>query len=207
MLKLAVRNHEGKKVDEVELKAGVFEVKANEAVVHQVVRAQLAAKRKGLASTRSRGEVHGGGRKPWRQKGTGRARAGSNRSPLWKGGGTVFGPSPRNYSVKVPKKVKTLALKMVLSAKAKASELTVIEGWSFEEPKTKKALEVIQNLKVNGKILVVLSKWDENVEKSLRNIPGVKVILAAEMNVLDVLDNSNLVIEREALSGLVEALA
>lgn len=206
MLKLPVHNIEGKKTDEVELNPGVFEVELNKPVTHQVVKARLAAQRAGTASTKTRAEVSGGGKKPWKQKGTGRARAGSIRSPIWRGGGTVFGPRPRGYSLKISKKVKALALKSALSAKAKDAELTVVDGLDFKTPKTKEAVRIFKNLNLEGKILVVVDSHNKNAERSFRNIPGVKFLSVDKMDSYDVLDNNHIVIEQKALKTLMVRL-
>lgn len=206
MMEVPVLDAKGKKVGQVELEPRIFECEVNEAAVHQVVRARLAASRLGTSSTKTRGEVRGGGAKPWRQKGTGRARAGSIRSPLWRGGGVVFGPTPRDYSFSVPKKVKRLALRSALSIKAKSSELLVVDDFDLKEPKTKWALEVLRNLKVPKKATVVIAGGQENLEKSLRNIPGIKIIYVSEINPYDVLDNEVLIFTRDALGALTEVV-
>jgi large subunit ribosomal protein L4 len=206
MVEVPVLDAKGRKVDQVKLEPRIFESEVNEAAVHQVVRAQLAASRLGTSSTKTRSEVRGGGAKPWRQKGTGRARAGSIRSPLWRGGGVVFGPTPRDYSFTVPKKVKRLALRSALSMKAKSSELLVVDDFNIKEPKTKLALEVLRNLKVSKKATVVIVEGQENVEKSLRNIPGIKTIYVSEVNPYDVLDNEVLIFTRDALGALTEVV-
>ncbi len=204
MPKVAVYNMAGAQVGEMELSDSVFGIEPNEAVVHQVVKAQLANRRVGTASTKTRGMVRGGGRKPWRQKGTGRARAGSRRSPLWRGGGTVFGPHPRDYSIRLPKKVRRLALKSVLSDKVNNGEIVVLEALTFEEPKTKRIIEVLNALNVVGKALVVTADGDINVTKSARNIPGVKPLRADFINVYDLLAYDKLVITKDAVAKVEE---
>jgi len=204
MPKVAVFNMAGAQVGEIDLSDSVFGIEPNEAVVHQVVKAQLANRRVGTASTKTRGEVRGGGRKPWRQKGTGRARAGSRRSPLWRGGGTVFGPHPRDYSIKLPKKVRRLALKSVLSGKFNNDDIVVLEALSFEEPKTRRMVEVLDALKVFEKALVVTADGDINVAKSARNIPGVKPVRADFMSVYDLLAYDKLVITKDAVAKVEE---
>jgi large subunit ribosomal protein L4 len=206
-MKLIVRDAKGKKVGEIEAKPEVFDSKVSEAAVHQVVRAQLAAARAGTASTKTRVEVRGGGRKPWRQKGTGRARAGSIRSPIWVGGGVTFGPKPRDYSFKVPKKVKRLALRSVLTMKAKKDQILVVKDFGLKEPKTKKAVEVFKKLGISGKTTLVLENNQEVIEKSVRNIPGVRVIKVDNINVYDLLDNETLVFTPAALERVEEVLA
>jgi len=204
MPKVAVYNMAGAQVGEIELSDSVFGIEPNEAVVHQVVKAQLANRRVGTASTKTRGMVRGGGKKPWRQKGTGRARAGSRRSPLWRGGGTVFGPHPRDYSIRLPKKVRRLALKSVLSDKVNSGEIVVLEALNFEEPKTKRIIEVLNALNVFGKALVVTADGDINVTKSARNIPGVKPLRADFINVYDLLAYDKLVITKDAVAKVEE---
>ncbi|MGE5545048.1 MAG: 50S ribosomal protein L4 [Bacillota bacterium] len=204
MPKVAVYNMAGAQVGEIDLSDSVFGIEPNEAVVHQVVKAQLANRRVGTASTKTRGEVRGGGRKPWRQKGTGRARAGSRRSPLWRGGGIVFGPHPRDYSIKLPKKVRRLALKSVLSGKVNNDDIVVLDALSFEEPKTKSMIKVLDALKVYDKALVVTADGDINVTKSARNIPGVKPVRADFMNVYDLLAYDKLVITKDAVAKVEE---
>jgi large subunit ribosomal protein L4 len=206
-MKLIVRDAKGKKVGEIEAKPEVFDSKVSEAAVHQVVRAQLAAARAGTASTKTRVEVRGGGRKPWRQKGTGRARAGSIRSPIWVGGGVTFGPKPRDYSFKVPKKVKRLALRSVLTMKAKKDQILVVKDFGLKKPKTKKAVEVFKKLGILGKTTLVLENNQEVIEKSVQNIPGVKVVKVDNINVYDLLDNETLVFTPAALERVEEVLA
>ena len=207
MPKVAVFNMAGAQVGEMDLSDSVFGIEPNEAVVHQVVKAQLANRRVGTASTKTRGEVRGGGRKPWRQKGTGRARAGSRRSPVWRGGGTVFGPHPRDYSIRLPRKVRRLALKSVLSEKLSNSDIVVLEALSFEEPKTRRMIEVLDALNVVEKALVVTADGDINVVKSARNIPGVKPVRADFMNVYDLLAYDKLVITKDAVAKVEEVYA
>ena len=204
MPKVAVFNMAGAQVGEIDLSDSIFGIEPNEAVVHQVVKAQLANRRGGTASTKTPGEVRGGGRKPWRQKGTGRARVGSRRSPIWRGGGTVFGPHPRDYSIRLPKKVRRLALKSVLSGKFNNDDIVVLEALSFEEPKTKRMIEVLDALNVFEKALVVTADGDINVVKSARNIPGVKPVRADFMNVYDLLAYDKLVITRDAVAKVEE---
>lgn len=205
-MKLPVSDKTGKKIDEVELRPEISEVKINESVVHQVVRAQSAAARAGTASTKTRSEVRGGGRKPWRQKGTGRARAGSIRSPIWTGGGTTFGPTPRDYSFAVPKKVKKLALRSILAMKAKDEKLVVVDNFDLAEPKTKAAGETLKNLGATKKTTLVVSREEGVVVKSARNIEGVRVIYAHNINAFDLLNNDKLVMTRGALGQVQEVL-
>jgi large subunit ribosomal protein L4 len=205
-MKLPICDANGKKVDEVALSPSIFEEKVNEGAVHQDVKAQRNALRRGTASTKTRSERSGGGTKPWRQKGTGRARAGSIRSPLWKGGGIIFGPKPKDHSQTVPKKMKRLALRSALSAKAKNSEIVVIDEFGLKEPATKKAYEV---LKKNGALknaTLVLTRDEEIVAKSVQNIPKVKICLAGSIGTYNVLDNEILVFTRRSLAEVTEAL-
>jgi large subunit ribosomal protein L4 len=202
--KLTVLNMGGKSVGEISLSGDVMKLKANPAVLHQAVRYHLAMERRGTASTKTRGEVSGGGVKPWRQKGTGRARAGSIRSPLWKGGGTVFGPMPRDFSLKLPQKVKSLALKTALVDKIHEDSFKVVDKLNFKIPSTKKAREVLDNLKAEGKILAVLKDEDENVSKSLRNIPEVKIIQVDQISTYDVLDSDVVVTTKSVFETLLK---
>ncbi|MDA8334453.1 MAG: 50S ribosomal protein L4 [Peptococcaceae bacterium] len=206
MPSVSVFNMEGEQVGTLELSEAVFGVPVNEAVLHEVVVMQMANRRKGTADTKTRGEVRGGGRKPWRQKGTGRARAGSSRSPIWRGGGIVFGPHPRDYSYKVPAKVRRLALKSALSAKVSGNEVVVLDRLSFEQPRTKDMIRVLEKLSVTGKALVVTAARDENVNRSSRNIPGVKPMEARNVNVCELLKYGKLVITADAVASLEGAL-
>lgn len=205
MPKVALFNIKGDQVGEVDLKDEIFGIEVNEAVLHDAVVMQQANQRLGTAATKTRAEVAGGGKKPWRQKGTGRARHGSIRSPIWKGGGITFGPKPRKYAYSLPKKVRRLALKSALTAKVKNGNLVVLENLSFAEPKTKEMVDILNNLKVN-KALVVTADINENVEKSARNIPGVKPLHATGLNVLDILAHEKLVITKDAVAKVEEVL-
>lgn len=206
-MKTAVFSVEGDKVSDIELKSEVFASKVNEGLIHQVVRAELMNTRSGNAATKTRAEVSGGGVKPWRQKGTGRARAGSIRSPLFVGGGIVFGPRPKNYSVKVPKKMKKAALRSVLSAKAKDKEIIIIDKIDFKEPKTKQAKDLLTKLKVIKKCAIVLEKADENTIKSFRNLPNVNVLGLDNLSSYALLNNEVLIFTKEALQKITEVLA
>ncbi|GAW90909.1 50S ribosomal protein L4 [Calderihabitans maritimus] len=206
MPKVALYNMEGTQIGEVELRDDIFGVEVNEAVLFDTVQMILANRRRGTASTKTRAEVRGGGRKPWRQKGTGRARAGSIRSPLWRGGGIVFGPKPRNYGYSLPKKVRRLALKSALSAKVEDGNLIVLDALRFEQPKTKKMVEVLEALKIDQKALVVTADNNDNVEKSARNIPGVTPITVDRLNVYDILAHDKMVITQEAVAKVEEVL-
>lgn len=204
-MKIPICDGNGKKIDEMTLNPLLFEEKVNKWAIHQDVRAQRDALRQGTASTKTRNEVAGGGVKPWRQKGTGRARAGSIRSPLWKGGGVTFGPKPKDYSQAVPKKVKRLALRSALSAKAKDSEIIVIDKFDLKKPTTKKASEILKKIGVLKSATVILAKNEEVAAKSLRNIPKVKVCAVASLGTYSVLDKEVLVFTRESLTQLMEA--
>ncbi|MFI5359183.1 MAG: 50S ribosomal protein L4 [Halanaerobiales bacterium] len=197
----------GKELGNVDLPESVFSEKVNEHAVHQVVVAQLANIRRGTASTKTRGEVSGGGKKPWRQKGTGRARHGSIRSPLWVGGGVVFGPKPRAYDKKVPRKVKKLALRSILTHKLETGNLIVLEELKFDKPKTSQMVEVLRNLELYGaKVVIVIPEKDKNVYLSARNIPGVKTLVVDALNAYDLLDNDYLIIVNEAIEKIEEVL-
>lgn len=206
-MKIPVRNREGKTVEEINVSPEVFEVEPNEAVVHQVIRAQLAAARRGTAKTKTRAEVRGGGKKPWRQKGTGRARIGSIRAPHWTGGGTVFGPVPRDYSFNVPKKMRRLALKSILSSKAKDGRLIILDDFGLTEPKTKEVVKILKNLNVDKKVTVVVGEDQDTAVKSVRNIDSARVIYSSEINAYDLLDNEYLVMTRAALNSVEEGLS
>lgn len=207
MPKVALYNTSGSQVGDIELSEQVFGIEPNQHVIHQAVVMQQASMRQGTHKVKGRSEVSGGGAKPWRQKGTGRARQGSIRSPQWKGGGVVFGPTPRSYAYKLPKKVRRLAIKSVLSAKVNDEKLIVVDQLSMEQPKTKAFAEILKNLNVERKALVVSADYDENVALSSRNIPGVKFIDANGINVLDVVGHDQLIITKEAVEKVQEVLA
>lgn len=202
MATLEVKDSAGKSVGQTEVADAVFAIEPNTYAVHKVVRSQMAARRQGTHSTKGRSEVSGGGSKPWRQKGTGRARQGSIRSPQWKGGGVVFGPTPRSYAFKVPNKVVKLAMRSVLSAKRADGELYVIESFGLEEPSTKKAAAVLEALGIDRRVTVVVGDDDVNAMLSLRNLERVRVITAAEANVYDLVDNAALLFTKPALTWL-----
>ncbi len=205
-MKTEVFNATGKKIKDIELDPSVFEVKENMALVHQVIKSELANKRQGDASTKTRGKVRGGGVKPHRQKGTGRARAGTIRSPLWKGGGTVFGPQPKDYNHKIPKKMKRLAVKGILSSKAKNSEIIVIDKFGLTEPKTKKAQDILTKIKAPKRVTIIIQRDDELVKKSIQNIAKADVILDTEITAYELLNNEALVITEPALNAVTEVL-
>lgn len=207
MPKVATYNIDGEQVGEIELNAAVWGIEPNEHVLHDAVVRQLASRRQGDHSTKIRSEVRGGGRKPWRQKGTGRARHGSIRSPIWRGGGVTFGPKKRDYKYKLPKKVRRLAIKSALSSKVKAGEILVLEELTLSQPKTKDIVNILDNLKVDSRALVVTVDNNENIYKSVRNIPGVKNLRADGLNVYDLLYHDKLVITKDAVTKVEEVLA
>jgi large subunit ribosomal protein L4 len=177
----------GTKTGEHALPADIFGIEPNTAVMHQVVTAQRAAARSGTASTKTRAEVRGGGRKPWRQKGLGRARHGSIRSPQWKGGGVAHGPKPRSYAQRTPKKMKKLALRSALSVRAAESEIKIVQSFDWDAPKTKSAVSMLSNMGIDGKTLLVLAPSDRIAERSVRNLPTVNVLTVGQLNTYDVL--------------------
>jgi large subunit ribosomal protein L4 len=195
------------KTEEIVLNEAVFDAPVKPHLLHDVVKMQLANRRQGTASTRTRSEVRGGGKKPWKQKGTGRARAGTRRSPLWRGGGTVFGPKPRDYSYRVPRQVRASALRAALSSKAQAGRLIVVENLSQERPSTKGFRALLGRLGVEGRALVVTNqvKKDDAIARSCRNLPGVTLLPAQGLNVYDILKHDTLVITRDALGLVGEA--
>ena len=207
MPKVALFNIDGSQVGEVELNDAVFGIEPNMHVLHQAVLLQRASLRRGTHKVKGRSEVRGGGRKPWKQKGTGRARQGSIRSPQWKGGGVVFGPTPRSYTFKLPKKVRRLAIKSALSSKVIDNAIIVLDQLTMNAPKTKEFASILSNLKVGRKALVVAPSYDDNVALSARNIPGVKFVAADGINVLDVLTYDQLIITKEAVQKVEEVLA
>jgi large subunit ribosomal protein L4 len=207
MPKVDLFNQSGSKVSEIELNEAVFGIEPNQHVLFEAVVMQRASLRQGTHKTKVRSEVAGGGRKPWKQKGTGRARQGSIRSPQWRGGGTVFGPTPRSYSYKLPKKVRRLAIKSALSSKVLDEGILVLESLAFDAPKTKEFKDVLKALSVDSKALIVTANLDENVALSARNLPGVTVVTADGINVLDVLNHGKLIITKAAVEKVEEVLA
>lgn len=207
MPKAALYNTKGEQVGEVELSDDVFGVEVRPDIMHRAVVNFLANQRQGTSSTLTRGEVSGGGRKPWRQKGTGRARHGSIRSPLWRKGGIVFGPKPRSYNFTLPKKLKRYALKSALSSKVVDNELIILDSLKIEAPRTKIMAEILKNIKADKKALIVLPDKDENVEKSARNLPGIKTTSVNTLNVYDILNHENLIITKEAVERVEEVYA
>ena len=206
MAKISVINTDGKEVETLELSDKIFGVDINEAIVHKAVVATLANRRQGTQSALTRSEVRGGGKKPWRQKGTGHARQGSIRAPQWKGGGVVFAPVPRDYSQKMNKKEKRAALLSALSSRVADNKIFVIEDLKLDEIKTKKFAEVLKNLKVD-KALVVLEEGNKNVQLSARNIPNVKTAGANTINVYDILKYNTLVLSKEVVAKIEEVYA
>ena len=206
MAKVSVYNMEGKEVGTIELNDAVFGVEVNEHLVHMAVVQQLANNRQGTQKAKTRSEVSGGGRKPWRQKGTGHARRGSTRSPQWTGGGVVFAPVPRDYSFKINKKEKRAALKSVLTSRVLDNKLIVVDELKFDEIKTKKFQAVMDNLKVK-KALVVIADNDEKITMSARNIPTVKTALVNSINVYDILKGDTLVLTKDAVAKIEEVYA
>ena len=207
MPKIDVYNIEGKKVSNIELADSVFGIEPNEKIVHSVLVNYLANQRQGTSNTKTRAEVAGGGRKPWKQKGTGRARQGSIRAPQWFKGGIALGPKPRDYSYTVNKKEKRLAIKSVLSSKVLENNLVVVDSLSFKEIKTQNMVKALDALKVEGKTLIVLPEKNENVQKSARNIEGVKTSLVNTINVYDLLKYNKLVLTVDAVKSLEEVYA
>lgn len=207
MPKVALFSQTGSQVGDIELSDSVFGIEPNKSVLHDAVVMQQASLRQGTHKTKGRSEVRGGGRKPWRQKGTGRARQGSIRSPQWVGGGVVFGPTPRSYSYKLPKKVRRLAIKSALSSKVLAEEIVVLDNLAFDAPKTKEMAAVLSGLTVDRKALVVTADYNEAVALSARNLPGVTFVTAEGVNVLDVLKHDKLVITKEAVEKVEEVFA
>ncbi len=207
MPKMDVYDIEGKKVSTVDLKEEIFGIEPNEAVVHSVLVNFLANQRQGTQSTKTRSEVSGGGRKPWRQKGTGRARQGSIRAPQWIKGGIALGPKPRSYKYQVNRKEKRLAIKSCLSSKVLEKELVVVDSLPLKEIKTKDMVKALTNLKVEGKTLILLPEKNETVQKSARNIEGVKTTLVNTINVYDLLKYKNLVITLDTVKKLEEVYA
>jgi len=207
MPKIDVYSVEGKKVSSIELKEEIFGIEPNENIVHSALVNYLANQRQGTQSTKTRAEVRGGGRKPWRQKGTGRARQGSIRAPQWIKGGIALGPKPRSYSYRMNKKEKQLAIKSLLSSKVLENTLVVVDKLDFKEIKTKQMVNALTNLKVEGKALVVLAEKNENVQKSARNIEGVRTSSVNTINVYDLLKYKNLVLTVDTVKKIEEVYA
>lgn len=207
MPKVALYNMDGASVGEIELKDEVFGIEVNKNALYQVAKMQLANKRQGTQSALTRAEVSGGGVKPWRQKGTGRARHGSTRSPIWTKGGVVFAPKPRDYSYTIPKKIKRLAMKSALSSKVLNDSIIVMDSLALPQAKTKEMARVLKNLKVENKTLLVIPGKDETVERAARNIPNVKLAFVNTLNVLDILNHDHFIITQDAARLVEEVYA
>ena len=207
MASIEIKDAKGKKVGSADLADGVFGIEPNTFAMHQVVRSQMAARRSGTHETKTRGNVRGGGKKPWRQKGTGRARQGTIRAPQWVGGGVVFGPHPRSYAFKVPNKVVKLAMRSALSAKLADEVITVVDGFTFEKPSTKLAKEILTSLGIAGRVTIIVENDDINALLSFRNLPKVRVITASEANTYDLVDNTAVLFAKPALTWLEGVLS
>jgi large subunit ribosomal protein L4 len=202
-----VYNVQGEQVGELELSPEIFEAEVNEKLLFDVVQMLLAARRRGTANTKTRGEVRGGGRKPWRQKGTGRARHGSIRSPIWTGGGITFGPSPRKYRYLLPKKMRRAALRSALTSRLANKGITVLNELKLTAPKTKEIVQILNNLGLGGSVLLVTGEADSNIYKSARNIPGVDTAVAGMLNVLDILNHDALLLTKDAVARIEEVFS
>ena len=207
MSKVDIKKSDGAKSGTIELDENIFGIEPNVAVMHQGVNAQLAAKRSGTHSTKTRAEVRGGGAKPWKQKGTGRARAGSSRIPHWRGGGIALGPKPRDYSQRTPKKMKRLALRSALSDRAQSNSVYVVDAWDFETPSTKAAKTALEAIGTEGKVLVVTDAQDANTEKSFRNLSNVNVLSSDQLNVFDILVSDSIVFTKDNLPTMIQVSA
>lgn len=207
MANITLFKQDGSQAGEITLNDEVFAIEPNENAIYDVVIMQQASLRQGTHKVKGRSEVSGGGRKPWRQKGTGRARQGSIRSPQWVGGGRAFGPTPRSYAYKLPRKVRRLALRSALSNKVAENNFIVVDELSFETPKTKLFQEVLNNLQVENKVLVVINKDNDNAQLSARNLPNVKVVDENNVNVYDLVNSEKVIITKAALSNVEEVLA
>ena len=206
MTKVSVLSQTGSSVGEIELSDAIFGIEPNEAILFEALVQQRASLRQGNHKVKNRSEVAGGGRKPWRQKGTGRARQGSIRSPQWRGGGIVFGPTPRSYAYKLPKKVRRIALLSALSSKVREENIIVLDGLAFDAPKTKEFIQVLKDLSINKKALIVTADLDETVALSARNIPGISVVTASSINVLDIVAHEKFVVTKAAVEKIEEVL-
>ena len=207
MSKVDIKKSDGAKSGTVELDEDIFGIEPNVAGMHQVVNAQLATKRSGTHSTKTRAEVRGGGAKPWKQKGTGRARAGSSRIPHWRGGGIALGPKPRDYSQRTPKKMKRLALRSALSDRASSNSVYVVDAWEFETPSTKAAKTALEAIGAEGKVLIITDLQDENTEKSFRNLSNVNVLSSDQLNVFDILVSDSIVFTKDNLPTMNQVSA
>ncbi len=205
MVEVNVHAIDGKKIGEIELNNDLFDAKINKHVVHQIVKRYLAGKRRGTASTKNRSEVSGGGKKPWKQKGTGRARAGSIRSPLWVGGGVIFGPENRDYSYPIPKKMRMVALKSILSDKAKNNNIIVLDNLELKEGKTKEIINIFNNLNLDGnKVLIVIDKEDDLIKRAVSNLEGAMVITANKINAYELINYKKIIVTKGALKVIEE---
>ena len=205
MVEVNVHAIDGKKIGEIELNNDLFDAKINKHVVHQIVKRYLAGKRRGTASTKNRSEVSGGGEKPWKQKGTGRARAGSIRSPLWVGGGVIFGPENRDYSYPIPKKMRMVALKSILSDKAKNNNIIVLDNLELKEGKTKEIINIFNNLNLDGnKVLIVIDKEDDLIKRAVSNLEGAMVITANKINAYELINYKKIIVTKDALKVIEE---
>ena len=204
MSKVTMLNMEGKEAGQIELKDEIFGIEPNQNAVHAVVKNILANRRQGTQSAKTRAEVRGGGRKPFRQKGTGRHRQGSSTDPSQVGGGVVFAPKPRSYRYTLPKKLRRLAMLSALSSKAAEKELIVIDEIKFEQPKTKEMVKMLENIKAEKKALIVMAEKDENTVRSAANIPGVRTALVTTMNVYDIINHTNFIVTKEAVKKIEE---
>ncbi|MGD8371638.1 MAG: 50S ribosomal protein L4 [Syntrophobacterales bacterium] len=205
MPKVTVCNSKNEQIGEIELRDEIFNVPVKSHLLHEVVTMQLAKRRAGSAFTKGRSEVRGGGRKPWRQKGTGRARAGTRSSPLWRGGGVTFGPKPRDYTPKVNKKIRKQALKMALSSKCNENQMVVLEGFALSEIKTKAFVELLEAFEIDS-VLVVIPERNDVIEKSARNVPQTKVLRSEGLNVYDILRHRHLMLMKDAVPKIEAAL-
>ncbi len=205
MPKVLLWNQRGEKVGEIDLADRIFNVEVKPYIIYEVVKWQLAKRRAGTASTKTRSEVRGGGRKPWRQKGTGRARVGSIRSPLWKGGGVIFGPKPKSYAYALPKKIRKQAIKITLTSKLKSNKLMIVDDISLDVIKTKKFLEIMDNLRLK-KALIVTDGKERELELSARNVPNFQIMPTEGLNAYDILRYEHLVLLKEAILKIEEAL-
>ena len=206
-MELQVLNNQGKKTSTIKVDEAIFGLTPNKDAVHRSVLSEMANSRQGTHSTKSRGMVRGGGKKPWKQKGRGVARAGTNRSPIWRGGGTVFGPEPHKYEYNLPKKIKRLARRSVLSQKIKDEKLIVIDDFNVKKIKTKKICQLLQKLKIDGKVIFLTSDIDENLFLSLRNIPNIALLKAINASTYDLIDSDFILIDKKGLESLNEGLA
>ena len=206
-MELQVLNNQGKKTSTIKVDEAIFGLTPNKDAVHRSVLSEMANSRQGTHSTKSRGMVRGGGKKPWKQKGRGVARAGTNRSPIWRGGGIVFGPEPHKYEYNLPKKIKRLARRSVLSQKIKDEKLIVIDDFNVKKIKTKKICQLLQKLKIDGKVIFLSSDIDENLFLSLRNIPNIALLKAINASTYDLIDSDFILIDRKGLESLNEGLA